>query len=79
MKEILELHPAFFANNCQSFHTGPSDIQLKNVKIFRNKTVVCTGEEEVFAVGMYESKINGLKNIGDTLKEFFDERLNTQL
>ena len=76
---MLELHSAFFSNNRKSFYTCLSDIQLKNVKIFGNKAVFCTGEEEVFAVGLYESEINGLKNIGDTLKEFHDEKLNTLL
>ena len=32
MKENLDLHPAFFANNNQSFHTGPSDINSKTSK-----------------------------------------------
>ncbi len=75
MKEILESHPAFFANR-QSFHTGPSDIRLKNIKIFGKKVVIRTGED-AFAVGLYESEINGVKNIGDTLREFIDGKLNT--
>ena len=76
MKEILESHPMFFSCKQPSFHTGPGDIRLKNVKIFGKKVVVRTGEE-VMAVGLFDNEVRGLKNIGDALKEFLDERLNT--
>ncbi|KAH9395917.1 hypothetical protein TYRP_020332 [Tyrophagus putrescentiae] len=76
MKEILESHPMFFSYKQLSFHTGPGDIRLKNVKIFGKKVVVRTGEE-VMAVGLFDNEVRGLKNIGDALKEFFDGKLNT--
>ena len=76
MKEILKSHQMFFSCKQLSFHTGPRDIRLKNVKIFGKKVVVRT-EEEIMAVGLFGNEVRGLKNIGDALKEFLDERLNT--